>query len=95
MPRINELIEATKTINTARVFEKIEGNQMLIRLKPDAELKSHTSKVPAVLLCLEGKVKYQQEDLTVTLGPSDYVEIKPEVVHWLNSDVGCLCLLMK
>ena len=71
MPRINELIEATKTINTARVFEEVEGNQMLIKLIPDAELKRHTSKVPAVLLCLEGEVKYQQEDLTATLGPSN------------------------
>lgn len=95
MPQINELIEATKAVNTARIFEEIEGDQMLIKLNPDAELKRHTSKVSAVLLCLEGEVRYQQEDLTVTLAPSDYVVIKSEVVHWLNSDVGCLCLLMK
>ena len=95
MPQLKELIQTKKEVNAAHIFDYVSGHQTLLKLDAGAHVKPHTSKVPAVLLCLEGEVEYQEEDRNDTLKATNYIEIKPDVLHWLDSSTGCLCLLLK
>lgn len=60
------------------------------------QLKEHITKVPALLICIEGEAIFENENgLQETLLPGAYVNIEPLVKHWINGISTCQLVLLK
>jgi quercetin dioxygenase-like cupin family protein len=84
-----------KPLQTKRIFDSNEGVTS-IQLLADAQLKEHITKVPAFLVCVTGEVIFENEKgVKEKLLPGDYINITPEVKHWINAHRDSLLLLIK
>ena len=93
---IKNLHQDTKAISTASLFKTTEGNIIAVQILANEQLKEHITKVPALLLCLTGEVIFENENgikLTLTIG--DYVNIEPNVKHWVNAISTSNLILIK
>ena len=81
---------------TASLFKTAVGNVTSIQILADEQLKEHITKVPALLLCLTGEAIFENENgvkLTLTIG--DYVNIEPNIKHWINAKSTSNLILIK
>lgn len=93
---IIELHNQEKEVSAASLFKGELGTATAIQLQRNGTLKEHITKTPALLLCISGFVKYEDENETeLTLEPGDYVMITPEVKHWLFASVKSQLVLLK
>lgn len=84
-----------KNISFVQLF-KGEGLVTAMRLQANEILQKHTTRTPALLVCVSGQVVYHEERGTkVTLGSGDYVHIEADVVHWVESLSRSNLLLLK
>lgn len=81
---LSSLHPTQKPVSVAPLFR---GTEVLsLKFEPDALLKEHLTKIPAMLLCVEGSGVYQDElGAEITLGPGQYVSIAPDVKHWVRA----------
>jgi quercetin dioxygenase-like cupin family protein len=85
-----------KALSAKQLFNATEGKVVAIHLKKDGELKEHTTKVPALLLCVIGEVVYEDENhVKTTLNSGEFFEIKPNVKHWLIAHKDSEAVLVK
>jgi len=90
-----DLFTDDKPLQTKKIFASSEGVTS-IQLMADAQLKEHITKVPAFLICVTGEVVFENEKgIREKLLPGDYVNITPEVKHWIIADRNSLLLLIK
>ncbi len=93
---IKELHKDTKAISTASLFRTAEGNVTSIQILADEQLKEHITKVPALLLCLTGEAIFENENsIKLTLTTGDYVNIEPNIKHWINAISTSNLILIK
>jgi quercetin dioxygenase-like cupin family protein len=93
---IKDLHQDTKAISTASLFKSTEGNVTSIQILEDQQLKEHITKVPALLLCLTGEAIFENENGTkLTLTTGDYVNIEPNIKHWINAKSASNLILIK
>ena len=97
MKHISELHEDNKGISAKPIFKSSLGGQATaIQLLRNETLKEHSSKTDALLICIEGKVFYEDEiEHDYERYPGDYVEIKADVKHWLQAAMDSQLLLIK
>lgn len=92
---LTELFTENKPLQTKKIFDCHEG-VTTIQLLADARLKEHITKVPAFLICVSGEVVFDNEKgIVEKLQSGDFVNIPPEVKHWLNAQRDSLLLLVK
>lgn len=85
-----------KDVSAASIFKTDNGATISIRIKVGGHLKEHVSKVPALLVCLNGKAEYGEENgLEQFMSPGDYLEIEPMVKHWITAIDESNFLLIK
>lgn len=85
-----------KPLQTKAIFTTTEGKVVSIQLQANAELKEHSTKVPALLICIAGEVVFENEQgLKETLSIGDYVNIEPNIKHWLLANVASNLILIK
>lgn len=85
-----------KPLSAKQLFSGEEGKVVAIHLKKDGELKEHITKVPALLLCVQGEIVYEDEKGVKSLMKSgDFTEIKPNVKHWLVAIKDSEAVLIK
>lgn len=83
---LKDLHSDNKAVSAHVLFKGQTNNTMSIEFKKDALLKEHESKVPAILLCVQGSLIYQEhDDVKITLHPGDYTQIAPFVKHWVTA----------
>ena len=93
---VNELHAQGKQVSAQSLFKGENGSATAIHLKADAILKTHITKTPAVLLCINGLVVYRDETGKETvLQSGDYVNIEPIVKHWVEAQKHSNLLLLK
>ena len=93
---IKDLHQDTKAISTASLFKSTEGNVTSIQILEDQQLKEHITKVPALLLCLTGEAIFENENGTkLRLTTGDYVNIEPNIKHWINAKSASNLILIK
>lgn len=84
-----------KPLQTKKVFSCKES-VTTIQLSASAQLKEHTTTVPAFLVCISGDVLFENEKgVKEKLHSGDFVNIEPSVKHWLNAETYSLLLLIK
>ncbi|HET8861480.1 cupin domain-containing protein [Marivirga sp.] len=97
MKNIRALHESEKSVSAKPIFKSpFGGNATAIQLLKNEILKEHSSKTDAFLICVEGKVKYQDQDGNeYELNAGDYYDIKANVKHWLEAFVTSQLILIK
>jgi len=97
MKHISELHDSNKGVSAKQIFKgSLGGNATAIQLLRNQSLKEHSSKSDALLVCIEGKVIYEdEEDNEYELYPGDYIDIKADIKHWLDSPMNSQLLLIK
>lgn len=89
-------LHSDKEISAANLFKGETGTTNAIQLQPRTALKKHTTKTPALLLCVSGEVVYEDEQqVKIIMRQGDYVEILPDVVHWVEAVELSQLILMK
>jgi len=93
---IKALHPADKSLSAVPLFKGSEANTLSIQLLKDEILKEHITKVPALLICLEGEVLFDNEKGEhIPLKQGDYVLIEPMVKHKVSATSNAQLLLMK
>jgi quercetin dioxygenase-like cupin family protein len=93
---INALHHQEKAVSASALFSGEQGTTTTIRIKQGAVLKEHITPTPALLLCIQGHVVFENENgTTESLMAGDYVIIEPMVRHWLVAMLDSNVLLMK
>lgn len=93
---IKELHTGDKPVSAISLFKGEGGNATSIRILKDQKLKEHITQVPALLVCIEGNVFYEDEKgRKEELSPGDYTLIEPMVKHWVQATMDSHLVLVK
>ncbi|MFN8431531.1 MAG: hypothetical protein U0V04_16245 [Spirosomataceae bacterium] len=85
-----------KDVSTHLVFNTQENKVVSLQILKDKQLKEHTTKVPAFLVCVTGHARYSDEKgQSIDLLPGNYVNIEPNVKHWVDALETSNLLLVK
>jgi quercetin dioxygenase-like cupin family protein len=92
---IKEKHQLDKSVSAQSLF-KGEGGAIALQILKDGHLKEHITKVPALLICIEGDVVFENEKgLKETLHTGDYVHIDAHVKHWVDGLEDSQLILIK
>ncbi len=92
---LSNLFTETKPLQTKKIFNVHEGVTS-IQLLANALLAEHITKIPALLVCVTGEVVFENEkSISDKLLPGDFINIEPEVKHWIKAQRDSLLLLIK
>jgi quercetin dioxygenase-like cupin family protein len=93
---IKELHTQEKPVSATSLFKSELGNATAIKILQGEKLKEHITKTPALLICIEGEVLFDNEKgLKTTLLTGDYVNIEPMVKHWVEGTIESQLILIK
>lgn len=91
-----ELHQNEKEVSAQNLFKGEMGTATAIQLQRNATLKKHITKTPALLLCIDGSITYEDEkEQKISLKSGDYVMITPNVKHWLYASLKSQLILFK
>ena len=93
---IKDLHTQEKPVSATSLYKSELGNATAIKILQGEKLKEHVTKIPALLICMEGEVVFENEKgIKETLMPGDYVNIEPMVKHWVEGTMESQLLLIK
>lgn len=93
---IIDLLDKNKPVEMKRVFDANDKQVNVMRILEGQHLKEHTTPIPAFLVCINGEVVYNDEQgLSETLVTGDFVNIAPNVKHWVDGIKDSNLLLIK
>ncbi len=93
---IKELHATEKEVSAVSFFKSDQANATALQILRGGKLSEHITKVPALLICLEGKVIFGNESgAKLTLSSGDYVRIEPLLKHWIEAEESSQLLLIK
>jgi quercetin dioxygenase-like cupin family protein len=93
---IKDLLAHDKAVSTALLLKSELASVTAIQILQGEQLKEHITKVPALLICIQGKAVFENENgLKETLLSGDYIKIVPMVKHWLNAITDSQLILFK
>lgn len=93
---IKELHTQEKPVSATSLFKSELGNATAIQILQGEKLKEHTTKTPALLICMEGQVIFENEKgIKETLISGDYINIEPIVKHWVEGKIESQLILIK
>jgi quercetin dioxygenase-like cupin family protein len=85
-----------KAVQTKMMFATTEGKVVSLQIQKDKQLKEHITTVPALLVCVKGEVEFENEKgISIALLSGDYVNIEPNIKHWVNAKTDSNLLLIK
>jgi quercetin dioxygenase-like cupin family protein len=93
---IKELHTQEKPVSAISLFKSELGNATAIQILQGGKLKEHITKTPALLICVEGEVVFENENgIKETLFSGDYIHIEPMVKHWVEGTIESQLILIK
>ncbi|HRH65495.1 MAG TPA: hypothetical protein PLU53_04300 [Bacteroidia bacterium] len=93
---IKELHTTEKEVSAVSFFKSEQANATALQILKGGKLSKHITKVPALLICLEGKVIFGNDSGSkLTLFSGDYIHIEPEIIHWIEAEESSQLLLIK
>lgn len=85
-----------KAVSTYPLFKGVEGNATALQIKSGEQLKEHITKTEAILMCISGSARFENEKGEVhDLTTGDYVLIEPMVKHWVDGIESVQLVLLK
>ncbi len=93
---IKELHTREKPVSATALFKSEQVNATAIQILQGEKLIEHMTKTPALLICIEGEVIFENENgIKETLLSGDYVNIEPMVNHWIEGTIESQLILIK
>ena len=93
---IKELHTQEKSVSATSLFKSELGNATAIQILQGGKIKEHITKTPALLICVEGEVVFENENgIKETLFSGDYIHIEPMVKHWVEGTIESQLILIK
>ncbi len=93
---LKELHSQEKPVSATSLFKSEMGNATALQILKGAKLNEHITKIPALLICMEGEVIFENENgIKETLMSGDYVNIEPMVKHWVEGVIDSQLVLIK
>lgn len=93
---LKELHPETKGVQTNMMFSAKEGKVISLQILKGNQLKEHTTPIPALLVCVNGEVVFEDEKgISTALLSGDYVKIEPNIKHRVNAKIDSNLLLIK
>lgn len=93
---IKALHTSEKPVSAISLFKSDLGNATAIKILQGEKLKEHITRTPALLICVEGQVLFENEKgIREILMPGDYVNIEPMVKHWIEGTIKSQVILIK
>ncbi|MBK9637119.1 MAG: hypothetical protein IPO63_04630 [Bacteroidetes bacterium] len=93
---LSKLHQTDKVVSAKPFFKMEEGIATSIQILKGELLKEHVTKIPALLLCVSGKVIFENEQShKETLLSGDYILITPMVKHWVQAEEDSQLALLK
>lgn len=93
---IKELHTQVKPVSAINIFKSLETNVTAIKILQGELLKEHVTKTPAILICVEGTARFENENgINETLISGDYINIEPLVKHWVEGISESQLILIK
>ena len=84
-----------KGVSTKPIF-KGEGTAISLQILENQKLAEHTTKIPALLVCVSGEVVFEYTNGNkYELKGGDYINIEPNETHWVIAKVDSQLLLLK
>jgi quercetin dioxygenase-like cupin family protein len=94
--KIQDLHLKDKAVSAISLFKTTDNTVMALQILAHQVLKEHVTKVPALLICLEGKVVFKNEKgVEEALTTGEYIKIEPMVKHWVEGILNSQLLLFK
>jgi quercetin dioxygenase-like cupin family protein len=85
-----------KAVQTNVLFSAEEGKVISLQIAAGEQLKEHSTKVPALLVCVSGDAVFHDETgKTIALKSEDYVNIESNVEHWIDAKEESNFILIK
>lgn len=82
---IKEIHTQEKPVSAISLFKSDQGNATAIQILKGEKLKEHITKIPTLLVCIDGEVIFENEKgVRETLRSGDYVNIEPMATHWVE-----------
>jgi quercetin dioxygenase-like cupin family protein len=93
---IKDLHTQEKPVSAISLFKSDLGNATAIQILQGEKLKEHITKTPALLICMEGQVIFENEKgIKEILQPGDFINIEPMVKHWVEGTIESQLILIK
>lgn len=79
-----------------KYFPTTEGNVTALQIIATGVLKEDITKVPALLICINGNVVYKNEKgVAENLVSGDMINIEPNIKHWIEGIQDTQLVLIK
>lgn len=94
--KLKNLHTKNKSIQTNALFNTTEGKVISLQIAAGQELIEHITKVPALLVCVNGNAVYNDANNTViNIKSGVYIEIEKNLKHWIKAIEESNFLLIK
>ena len=93
---IHDLHTSEKPVSAVPFFKSEEGTVIALQIEGNEVLKEHITKVPALLICIEGEATFENEKgVKKILFPGNYVNIEAMVKHKVTAVSKSNLMLIK
>lgn len=90
------LHSSDKPVQTQVLFEPTENKVIALQIAKNEQLKEHVTKVPALLICINGDATFSNENREkVHLKSGDFIKIPVDVKLWVDAHELSNFLLIK
>ena len=90
------LHSSDKPVQTQVLFEPTENKVIGLQIAKNEQLKEHVTKVPALLVCINGDATFSNENgEKIHLKSGDFIKIPVDVKHWVDAHELSNFLLIK
>lgn len=91
-----DLHDQHKPVSSKKLPIASVSSVVALHIAQEAMLTDHTSPIDALLLCVSGKVEYQEANgRTIPLGAGEYCDIPAGVVHRVTGALDSHLLLIR
>ena len=93
---LTNLHSSDKPVQTQVLFEPTENKVIALQIAKNDQLKEHVTKVPALLVCINGDATFSNENgEKIHLKSGDFIKIPVDVKHWVDAHELSNFLLIK
>lgn len=90
------LHSSDKPVQTQVLFEPTENKVIALQIAKNEQLKEHVTKVPALLVCINGDATFSNENgEKIHLKSGDFIKIPVDVKHCVDAHELSNFLLIK
>lgn len=94
--KLTSLHDSTQSLSVQILFKGVEGKAMTLQINKNGILPEHLTKTDAVLICISGKVSFENEKKEkYIIKAGEYFLIAHNIQHWVTGIEDSQLILLK